>query len=198
MARVDDMIDEVIRGRGDMSMFMLILQGLVERSCRGLEWDPVIVELGVRSGNSTLSLLNAIEMIGRGKLYSVDIDPCEEAHSAVQEAGLYHHWYFHLGDSVEFYREIGSCDFIFIDTSHEYEQTMREIEVWGPMVRLGGVMVFHDTLSTDGVRRAIDEFLNIDGFQFRLWRRDDIDVGPGMTILTKRMMSNSDLDRNLR
>lgn len=182
MARADDMIDDVIRGRGDMSMFMLILQGLVERDCIGLGWDPVVVELGVRSGNSTLAILNALHRINRGRLYSVDIEPCEAAHSMVMEAGLYNRWYFKLGESVSFADDVAECDIVFIDTSHEYEQTIREIAAWEKRIRANGRMIFHDTLSTDGVRWAIDDFMEV---SHRKWRRDNIDVGPGLCVLTR-------------
>jgi hypothetical protein len=168
MAKADDMIDDVIRGRGDMSMFMLILQGIVERDCARLR-DPVVVELGVRSGNSTLALLNALDRIGRGRLYSVDIEPCEGAHATILAADLYDRWYFKLGDSVPFSKDVGPCDIVFVDTSHEYQQTILEIDAWSPLVNPGGKMIFHDTLSLAWceVRQSI--YLPSQLFTVSLW-----------------------------
>ena len=187
MARVDDVIDTLIRERGDMSMFLLVLQGLAERRALAVPYEPVMVELGVRSGHSTMALLNALERSGRGGLWSIDIEECPDAHTRVRDVGLSHRWHFMRGESDyrEFTREIGPCDVVFVDTSHEYDRTVRELNAWAPLVRLGGHLVLHDTLSNDPVRLAIDHFLDRSGFQYRLWKRDDIDVGPGLTILTK-------------
>src|SRR6516164_4523978 len=37
-------------------------------------------------------------------------------------------------------------DFLFIDTDHAYHSVKDEYEKYGPMVRLGGVIAFHDTV----------------------------------------------------
>jgi predicted O-methyltransferase YrrM len=203
MAKVDDVIDSLIRERGDMSMFLLILEGLVQRMASAVAYDPVVVELGVRTGHSTMAILSGLERVGRGSLWSVDIERCDEARDRVRNVGLEHRWHFLQGSSVdvEIRREIGEaggCDVAFIDTSHTYDDTVQELEMWGSIVRLGGHAVLHDTLSNDPVRMAIDHFLDRSGFQFRIWKRDDIDVGPGLTILTKRMMSDEDLEANSR
>jgi cephalosporin hydroxylase len=37
------------------------------------------------------------------------------------------------------------CDILFIDTSHAYMHTLRELEAWMPFVRPGGTVLLHDT-----------------------------------------------------
>lgn len=57
-----------------------------------------------------------------------------------------------------------SLDFIFIDASHDYENVKRDISLWSPKVRVGGIVSGHDYAGAGdrrgrfGVRRAVDEF----------------------------------------
>lgn len=76
-----------------------------------------------------------------------------------------------------------SCDFIHIDANHSYEAVKRDLELWYPKLRAGGVMSGHDyfdamadehlepirtdeserlpkkVLTSYGVRSAVDEFV---------------------------------------
>lgn len=40
-------------------------------------------------------------------------------------------------------------DFLFIDADHSYEGTKQDFEMYSPLVRSGGLIAFHDILSTD-------------------------------------------------
>lgn len=48
-------------------------------------------------------------------------------------------------------------DLVFIDTSHHYEETVRELDTYGPRLSPRGCIALHDSLSFGGVRRAIAE-----------------------------------------
>ena len=51
-----------------------------------------------------------------------------------------------------------SLDFVFIDGAHEYENVKKDIEVWYPKVKDGGIISGHDySLSWRGVVKAVDE-----------------------------------------
>lgn len=61
----------------------------------------------------------------------------------------------------------GAPELVFIDSSHEYRQTLDEIEAWYPALALGGLIVLHDTsefaasfdvTQQGGVRRALQEW----------------------------------------
>jgi predicted O-methyltransferase YrrM len=127
----------------------------------------VVLELGTRTGVSTIAWLYALQ--GRGHLTSVDID-------AKPAIGDYEHWTFIQGDdlSPSVVQRVPDADIIFIDTSHHYTQTARELNLYKWLVKPGGVIVCHDTELAwpegaprqDGpypVKRAIEEFVAAEG-----------------------------------
>lgn len=60
----------------------------------------------------------------------------------------------------------GFFDFVYIDTSHFYQNTLDEIRAWLPLVRKGGIIGGHDYAATrqehQGVRKAVDEIFGKD------------------------------------
>ncbi len=59
----------------------------------------------------------------------------------------------------------GKLDFIFIDGNHEYEYVMRDLLLWTPKIRKGGLVVGHDWWSNfPGVIRAVIDFCQTDSF----------------------------------
>lgn len=61
----------------------------------------------------------------------------------------------------------GAPELVFLDSSHEYRQTLHEIEAWYPALAAGGFIVLHDTsefaasfdvTGEGGVRRALQEW----------------------------------------
>jgi predicted O-methyltransferase YrrM len=101
-----------------------------------------IVELGVRTGNSTSAFLAACEL-GRGNLWSVDINTPE----VPQEWHELPYWNFMKGHDMSIrVRDWAppEIDVLFIDTGHGPE-TLDELRVWAPRVEPGGVILMHDT-----------------------------------------------------
>ena len=97
-----------------------------------------VIELGTRTGVSTIAWLYALE--GRGHLTSVDID-------AKPDIGDYDHWTFIQGDdlSLAVLERLKPADIVFLDTSHYYDQTIVELNTYLDLVRPGGRIVCHDT-----------------------------------------------------
>lgn len=129
-----------------------------------------IIELGTRTGESMIPLLEAAHAT-KGRLYSVDVELCEEAKRKVKEFGLGERWTFVMSDDIEFglkWPQTNPIDMVFVDTTHEYEQTKKEIAIFEPLIRPGGIMAFHDTESRkDGVLKPIQEFLKTHaGYEF--------------------------------
>lgn len=117
-----------------------------------------ILELGTRTGESTIALLLAAKELG-GKVTSVDIDPCYEAKEKVKKLGLESYWEFIQIDDLKLsWKE--NIDHLFIDTSHTYEQTIHEFKKFEPMVRKGGLITLHDTVSCPPVLQAIHDYIS--------------------------------------
>jgi predicted O-methyltransferase YrrM len=129
-----------------------------------------VIELGTRSGVSTVAFLHALEQTG-GRLTSVDIDQAPEI-------GDWAHWTFIRGDDLDpgVLARLDPADVVFIDTSHLYAHTIRELNVYRWLVKPGGVIVCHDTqlARPEGapsrplfpVKTAIEEFCAAEGFQW--------------------------------
>jgi predicted O-methyltransferase YrrM len=100
-----------------------------------------VIELGVRGGDSTAAFLAAAEEQG-GEVWSVDIaDPRVPA-----EWRDLPFWYLTVGDDLEIADGLpDQVDIVFIDTSHTYEQTKKELELYVEKVKPGGLIVLHDT-----------------------------------------------------
>jgi hypothetical protein len=52
-----------------------------------------------------------------------------------------------------------TCDFVFIDADHRYEAICKDIDIWLPKIRDGGMMIGHDYNVRDfpGVVQAVTE-----------------------------------------
>jgi predicted O-methyltransferase YrrM len=121
----------------------------------------LMVELGTRGGESTRALL-AAAALSNATLLSVDINDCAGLDLPYRE-----YWRFIKADDIKFgmdgfkqwCAEEGvepSIDVLFIDTSHEYEHTKNEIQVWSPYLGADGVMMFHDSNIRNGVYARTD------------------------------------------
>ncbi len=131
-----------------------------------------VIELGTRTGVSTIAWLYALEQTG-GHLWSVDID-------AKPPIGDYPHWTFIQGDDCkpDIQTQLPTqADIVFIDTSHHYEHTLRELRGYRSFVKKGGLMVLHDTElpipegvpasdPTYPVKRAVEKFISETGFRW--------------------------------
>lgn len=131
-----------------------------------------VIELGTRTGVSTIAWLYALEQTG-GHLWSVDID-------AKPPIGDYPHWTFIQGDDCRPEIQVQlptQADIVFIDTSHHYEHTLRELRGYRPFVKPGGLIVCHDTElpQPEGmpasdplypVKTAIEKFIAETGFRW--------------------------------
>lgn len=106
--------------------------------------DPVVIEMGVRTGNSTSALLSAVTRQGNGGLWSADLDE-------PKVPAWWHDipaWHFMQGDSAS--AEVlewmpPQADVVFTDTSHTFNQQLAELRAYVPRVRPGGTVLVHDT-----------------------------------------------------
>ena len=148
---------------------------------------PRILELGTRTGNSTMAFLAAVEGDCCGHVTSVDVNPCTRV-------GKHPQWTFIQGDDTdpEVYKQVyagGPYDLLFIDTSHYYEHTKQECFLYLPLVNDGGVALFHDTRlfphpheyewheDVPPVRKALDDYCAETG---SIWEELPGDYGLGI------------------
>lgn len=102
-----------------------------------------VIELGVRSGNSTSAFLAAAEA-NDGHVWSVDTDWAPLPDDWYR-CGL---WTYTIGNDLDPHVIAAcpdDCDVLFIDTSHHYHHTLAELATWVPKVKPGGVVLLHDT-----------------------------------------------------
>jgi predicted O-methyltransferase YrrM len=138
-----------------------------------------VVQLGHYYGYSTLLIGFWLRAMGRGgKLVSIDIDPRATAFTAewVQRAGLEEHVALRLGDSAaeesltDAAGALGGAmpQLIILDSSHQYEHTIRELDLWVPRMDPQTIMLLHDTSTyarswdtkdLGGVQQALDDWL---------------------------------------
>ncbi len=116
----------------------------------------LIVELGVRDGDSTF-VLERVARLNSCPLISVDLDDC----SAVTD---WKDWHFVQQDDISFAREFSEycsklglrnreIDVLFLDTSHLYDHTVQELEHWIPLLSKKGCLILHDTNHHRSVQR---------------------------------------------
>lgn len=122
-----------------------------------------ILELGTRSGVSTVAFLAGLPQVGT--LHSVDIEPGPTLGFDDDR------WTFHQGDDLTL--DLPDADLVFIDTSHLYEHTLAELERFVPKARKW--VVLHDTELAEPaghngdpfpVKRAVTEFCDTHGLQW--------------------------------
>lgn len=113
----------------------------------------LILQLGHFAGYSCLFFGWALKRIGGGRLVSVDINQraTNFTQSWLEIAGLSHIVTLITGDSTnqmvwpEIVRTlVKKPKMIFIDSSHEYENTLIELQAYYQLLEPGGLMFLHD------------------------------------------------------
>lgn len=139
-------LTEIIRHAGQRRTD--ISDHLVPLFVEAIETSPLlIVELGVRGGESTFVFERVSRLTG-ATLVSVDIQDCSNSSS-------YENWIFVQTDDIAFAKRFASwcaqrqltpaIDVLFIDTSHQYEHTVHEIQHWMPFMGPRSKVILHDT-----------------------------------------------------
>lgn len=182
MSHVISNLDNSIYGaanNSDISEHLHVLNFLIR-----MKKPNILVELGTRGGESTRVFTKALGEIG-GLGFSVDLMSAPEF---LNELSFWKHF---VGDDIEIGASVKSkgcwpdgadfrgIDLLFLDTSHEYNHTVQEIDTWWPLINPEGLLVFHDTNLTRnptkllsggftkgwdnkrGVTRAIEEYFEI-------------------------------------
>lgn len=127
------------------------------------------VEIGVYKGDNAYNILNNLNI---KKLYLIDpYIPYEEDKGWQGNEKIYQIAKKKLKpfkDKIQFIRKFSheavndipnNLDFVYIDGNHAYEWVKRDIELYYPKVRRGGVIGGHDFHASNGVPFAVCEFV---------------------------------------
>jgi len=121
--------------------------------------DKIVVELGVRNGESTTAFLAAVNDSG-GHLFSVDILECQRVRKRLTGEP---NWTFVQRDDMDVVKEWNQpIDHLFIDTDHAFDHTLAELREWGKWVKFFGLISLHDihTRTYRDVPKAIRQYLS--------------------------------------
>lgn len=135
-----------------------------------------ITEFGVRNVTSTWAFGMA-----RPKIFiSYDIErkePCTtDAENIMRNEGV--NWNFKIGDTREI--NIEQTDLLFIDTNHKYE--ILKVELNRHHSKVNKYIIMHDTTTFEGLRRAINEFLQV----HKEWKIKEVYTNNnGLTVLER-------------
>ncbi len=116
----------------------------------------MMVELGVRGGQSTFVLQRVAQLCGC-PLISIDMDDCSQVSD-------WKEWRFVQSDDVAFAQRFqeyclseglkhSDLDFLFLDTSHLYDHTVAELKAWMPLLSSKAVLVLHDSNQRHTIKR---------------------------------------------
>lgn len=140
-----------------------------------------IVEIGRFKGGSTLLMATAmaagstlwsydLHIAPRPDLVGADLDA--ELLDALQRLGVDAGVHLEVGDSRTVDLPPGPFDILFIDGDHSYEGAKADFERWGPHVREGGHLLFHDAIDTGsygnvypGVQQLVADVLRSPSFE---------------------------------
>lgn len=118
-----------------------------------------VVELGTAKAWTAISLALA-EPDRRVRTYDPVVQPIRERYLALVPGSVRRRILLvdQAGDSGPSVKAAG-VQFLFVDSSHEHEATVREWEAWKPALAPGAVVVFDDYGHPDfpGVKGAVDE-----------------------------------------
>jgi len=146
-----------------------------------------IMELGVMIGQSTRALLRAA-IENNGHLYSIELGnvTLPLVGEAMKLGGMdTTFWTPIQGDDLEVAKTWTiPIDLLLIDTSHEYENTVKELEAYSKLVVSQGIIIMHDSYYPP-VKQAIDDWMKLHGE----WLFEDItppNDGWGLGLLRRK------------
>lgn len=149
-----------------------------------LNLNGVGVEVGVAYGDFSNIILQYSNL---RKLYSVDpwssnlpgFEDKEQAKLAhnktIEKLAKYGDRSVIIKAQIENIKIVEQLDFIYIDSSHSYEDTKNQIAMLWPKLRVGGIIAGHDYINGIPIQKAVGEFAGSIGKQI-FTTRDDYSI----------------------
>lgn len=135
------------------------------------EKPDVIIETGTANGGCSLFLAHLCELIGNGRVFTIDIEENleERDHSGdtIDEVPNHKRITYYIGSSVDEKTLSDLNDFIkpnekvmvILDSDHSKEYIKKEISIYNKLVTKNQYLIVEDT-NLPGPRRAVKEFLS--------------------------------------
>ena len=102
----------------------------------------VVFEIGVRAGQSTRTILAALQENNFGKLYSCDV---KDYSDRIIPENLKERWNYKIKPSGEYVKEWKlPIDILLIDGAHDYDNCKLDFNNFSPFVKEGGLIFMHD------------------------------------------------------
>jgi predicted O-methyltransferase YrrM len=157
-----------------------------------------ILELGVRTGNTTLPFLCAAKELG-GMVHSVDLDAT--TFQCPDDLRVY--WKFFQSDAIswlEQQRNQGAqYDLIYIDDWHAYDHVRRELEIIDSMVTPSSIILLHDLMysnaqpdyrsdpsTADAQWAGGGPYRAVADLDPEIWEWATVPINHGLTVLRKK------------
>jgi len=157
-----------------------------------------ILELGVRTGNTTLPFLCAAKELG-GMVHSVDLDAT--TFQCPDDLRVY--WKFFQSDTIawlEQQRNQGAqYDLIYIDDWHAYDHVRRELEIIDSMVTPSSIILLHDLMysnaqpdyrsdpsTADAQWAGGGPYRAVADLDPEIWEWATVPINHGLTVLRKK------------
>jgi predicted O-methyltransferase YrrM len=165
-ARLRDLV-EPVEGLVDESEAWQLHEAVRRRLDAGR--PPLVVEIGSWKGRSTVALAAALRPEGRGRVHAIDPHGQDDAGRPTSELDTYPTFLANLraagvADLVEVHRttsaaarprfEDRSVDVLFVDGSHELEDVLDDLRLWGSALADGAVVAIND-IGFPGVNEAV-------------------------------------------
>lgn len=129
----------------------------------------VIIECGTASGGSALYLASILELLGHGRVISIDVD-------RRPDFPLHERIIYFTGSSIsddilaQVTIQVGGAEkvMVILDSDHRMEHVLKEMALYGPYVSVGSYMIVEDTCINGhpvapqygpGPMEAVDAFL---------------------------------------
>ncbi len=113
----------------------------------------VIIEIGTAYGGTTLALAHILDNIGKGKVISLDVK-----HDTASKVREHPRIVLIIGDACESFLKVselineGDKVLIIEDSSHTYENTLKVLKTFSPLVTEDSYFIVEDSIRNHGVK----------------------------------------------
>lgn len=124
----------------------------------------IVLETGVSRGYSTTCVASALFENGKaGHIYA--IDPADYPHIWPEKLKAYITWIPKRSQDALQDVNMKKYDLLIIDSLHDYDTCAWEVINFEPLLKVGGIILMHDTLCFDGVGAVVGQLITNSRFE---------------------------------